>query len=140
MAAGDLKTVSIRREVAREILKGQFTITGVGTGFNTNVRAGTELIIDDVNSGYLPAIQNADQFIINQGNGIAFANIAIPVPAGAEIGSIILRRTESGGTDHDLYVIELMPETQQEIDSLYFENAGILYITSLLFEFKLTFS
>lgn len=134
MAAGDLKTVSIRREVAREILKGQFTIT-----MNSTTKAGTELILDDVNSGYLPAIQNADQFIINQGNGIAFANIAIPVPAGAEIGSIILRRTENN-IDYDLYVIELMPETQQETDSLYFENAGILYITSLLFEFKLTFS
>ena len=136
MAAGDLKTVSIRREVAREILKGQFTLTDVKGG---GLRPGTELILDNVNGDYLPAIQNADQFIINQGNGIAFANIAIPVPAGAYIGSIILRRTEKG-TDHDLYVIELMPETQQEIDSLYFENAGILYITSLLFEFKLTFS
>ena len=136
MAAGDLKTVSIRREVAREILKGQFTLTDIEGG---GLRVGTELIIDDVNSGYLPAIQNAEQFIINQGNGIAFANIAIPVPAGAEIGSIILRRTEKG-TDHDLYTIELMPETQEEIDSLNFENAGILYITSLLLEFKLTYS
>lgn len=136
MAAGDLKKVSIKRELAQEIFRTHFVDDYLeADGYPTLY--GCQLVLDFPESGYSDPIENAQDYLINQGNGVAFANIAIPVEAGNSVGSIIIQRRVNG-VWYDFYTIELMPENQQEIDSITFENNGLFYITSLLFEFTNT--
>lgn len=130
MAAGDLKRVSIKRELAQYMFRSHFI-----DEFHSATLVGCQIVLDFPESGYSDPIVNAQQFLINQGNGVAFANIAIPVEAGNTVGSIIIQRRDNN-IWYDFYTIELLPENQQEIDSITFDNNGLFYITSLLFEFK----
>lgn len=129
MAAGDLRSIKIRRDYSKEILY------AIMTQYGCDIKVDT---IED-NTSWIDGIEG---FVERTTNGVAIKGLSFPIPANSEVNGVLLRWTR-GNSNHsnrdNMMFIELEPDNAEEEATLTFIEQGILYIETLEIRFKEVF-